>query len=86
MSALPPKADIAGRQLDVRFVPEADIEAGAGLLQSGRGQPQFSAPSTIRRASGSALSKRDPSCAHNFFVAEAANSLTVPLCKASSDT
>jgi hypothetical protein len=26
MSALPPKADIAGRQLDVRFVPKADIE------------------------------------------------------------
>src|SRR5689334_19510809 len=25
MSALTPKADIAGRQLDVRFVPKADI-------------------------------------------------------------
>jgi deoxyribodipyrimidine photolyase-like uncharacterized protein len=25
MSALPPKADIAGRHLDVRFVPEADV-------------------------------------------------------------
>jgi hypothetical protein len=25
MSALPPKADIAGRQLNVRFVTEADI-------------------------------------------------------------
>jgi hypothetical protein len=25
MSALPPKADIARRRLDVRFVPEADI-------------------------------------------------------------
>jgi hypothetical protein len=25
MSALPPKADIAGRLLDVRFVPKADI-------------------------------------------------------------
>jgi hypothetical protein len=25
MSALPPKADIAGRQFDVRFVPKADI-------------------------------------------------------------
>ena len=25
MSALPPKADIAGRRLDVRFVPKADI-------------------------------------------------------------
>jgi hypothetical protein len=27
MSALPPKADIAGRQLNVRFVPKADILA-----------------------------------------------------------
>jgi hypothetical protein len=27
MSALPPKADIAGRQSDVRFVPKADIAA-----------------------------------------------------------
>jgi hypothetical protein len=25
MSALPPKADIAGRQLNVRFVPIADV-------------------------------------------------------------
>jgi hypothetical protein len=25
MSALPPKADIAGRKLNVRFVPQADI-------------------------------------------------------------
>jgi hypothetical protein len=25
MSALPPKADIAGQQLDVRFVPKGDI-------------------------------------------------------------
>jgi hypothetical protein len=25
MSALPPKADIAGRLLDVRYVPKADI-------------------------------------------------------------
>jgi hypothetical protein len=30
MSALPPKADIAERRLDVRFVPEADIEARVG--------------------------------------------------------
>jgi hypothetical protein len=30
MSAIPPKADVAGRQLDVRFVPEADIEARVG--------------------------------------------------------
>jgi hypothetical protein len=27
MSALPPKADIAERDQDVRFVPEADISA-----------------------------------------------------------
>jgi hypothetical protein len=27
MSALPPKADIAWRQLDVRFVPKADVRA-----------------------------------------------------------
>jgi len=26
MSALPPKADIRGRDIDVRFVPKADIE------------------------------------------------------------
>jgi hypothetical protein len=25
MSALPPKADIGGREFDVRFVPKADI-------------------------------------------------------------
>jgi hypothetical protein len=31
MSALPPKADIAGRQLDVRFVPIADIIVRARL-------------------------------------------------------
>jgi hypothetical protein len=29
MSALPPKADIAERQLDVRFVPKADIQVSA---------------------------------------------------------
>jgi hypothetical protein len=27
MSALPPKADTAGRQLDVRFVPKAEVAA-----------------------------------------------------------
>jgi hypothetical protein len=26
MSALPPEADIAGRRLDVRFVPKTDIK------------------------------------------------------------
>jgi hypothetical protein len=30
MSALPPKADIAERNWDVRFVPKADIEARVG--------------------------------------------------------
>jgi hypothetical protein len=34
MSALPPKADIVGRQLDARFVPEADscTEAKSSLF------------------------------------------------------
>jgi hypothetical protein len=27
LSALPPKADIVGRQLDIRFVPKADMGA-----------------------------------------------------------
>jgi hypothetical protein len=27
MSTIPPKVDIATRQLDVRFVPKADIQA-----------------------------------------------------------
>ena len=32
MAALPPIADIGGRQLDVRFVPKADITtAGTGI-------------------------------------------------------
>jgi hypothetical protein len=35
--------------------------ADAGLLQSGRGQRRSSDPSTIRRASGSALSRTQPS-------------------------
>jgi hypothetical protein len=35
MSAFPPKADIAGRRLDVRFVPIADIEAVGGYDRSG---------------------------------------------------
>jgi hypothetical protein len=30
MSALPPKADIAGRDRDVRFVPKADIDHHSG--------------------------------------------------------
>jgi hypothetical protein len=32
MSALPPKADIAGRQLDVRFVPEGKNRTAAYLM------------------------------------------------------
>jgi hypothetical protein len=32
MSALPPKADIAGRQLNVRFVPKADIAQTSAKL------------------------------------------------------
>jgi hypothetical protein len=34
MSALPPKADIAWRQLDVRFVPKADIHNKESAPQS----------------------------------------------------
>jgi hypothetical protein len=33
MSALPPKADIGERQLDVRFVPKADMAKLSELLQ-----------------------------------------------------
>jgi hypothetical protein len=33
MSALPPKADIAGRQFDVCFVPKADIPAFIRFVQ-----------------------------------------------------
>jgi hypothetical protein len=35
MSALPPKADIAGRQLDVRFVPIADAPPLEGAQPRG---------------------------------------------------
>ena len=35
MSALPPKADIAGRELDVRFVPEADVARSCVCVMSG---------------------------------------------------
>jgi hypothetical protein len=38
MSALPPKADIAGRHLDVRLVPKADIRPLAtSAVRSNRG-------------------------------------------------
>jgi hypothetical protein len=43
MSALPPKADIAGRQLNVRFVPKADIPA-----QKEKGPAQRPVPSIAR--------------------------------------
>ena len=33
MSALPPEADIDGRQFDVRFVPKADIAGDLGQQQ-----------------------------------------------------
>jgi hypothetical protein len=33
MSALPPKADIGGRRLDVRFVPKTDMAKLSELLQ-----------------------------------------------------
>jgi len=32
MSAIPPKADITGRRLDVRFVPKADSRTAANIL------------------------------------------------------
>jgi hypothetical protein len=32
MSTIPPKADIAGHDEDVRFVPKADIELGMGNI------------------------------------------------------
>jgi hypothetical protein len=35
MSALPPKADINGRCLDVRFVPKADKRIAANKLIAG---------------------------------------------------
>ena len=38
MSALPPKADIAGRQLDVRFVPKTDIAFGSRGARSQCGE------------------------------------------------
>jgi hypothetical protein len=38
MSALSPKADIAGRHLDVRFVPKADIAALLNHLVGGNEQ------------------------------------------------
>ena len=46
MSALPPKADIAGRQLDVRFVPKAEVVdqslgANAILVDRLRRQNEF---------------------------------------------
>ena len=37
MSALPQKADIAGRELDVRFVPVSDIRASCPCANSGLG-------------------------------------------------
>ena len=35
MSALPPKADIDGRHLDIRFVPKADISGSCRTLRRG---------------------------------------------------
>jgi len=36
MSALPPKADIGTQPHDVRFVPEADIQAAVGYDDASR--------------------------------------------------
>jgi hypothetical protein len=40
MSALTPKADIAGRQLHVRFVPKADIEPPHSITSSARARSE----------------------------------------------
>jgi hypothetical protein len=47
MSALPPKADIAGRQLNVRFVPKADIALRlAPVRRSGETSRRASLPAS----------------------------------------
>jgi hypothetical protein len=58
MSALPPKADIAGRRLDVRFVPAADIHRcdfqfllgpGAGMqMRSRSGANWLTVPRAVK--------------------------------------
>jgi hypothetical protein len=66
MSALPPKADIAQRNWDVRFVPKADIGACPDhirfTLESGRfiGTPyQSKAAASLSRGSTGRMSARD---------------------------
>ena len=49
MSAIPPKADIAGRRLDVRFVPKADM----GRVSSSR-RPAAAFQDQERRSLGGA--------------------------------
>jgi hypothetical protein len=41
MSALPPKADIGGRELDVRFTPKADISSVLKMSRLGQVLPDF---------------------------------------------
>jgi hypothetical protein len=54
MSALPPKADIAGRQFDVCFVPKADISRDSEII--GRGpHPAELAASPCRPRWGSVV-------------------------------
>jgi hypothetical protein len=51
MSALPPKADIAGRELNVRFVPKADIAPGQSINLSTRERSEYGLvrPSALAR-------------------------------------
>ena len=51
MSALPLKADIAGRQLDVRFVPEADILRRGKRCGAGPFSPKETSPD-LKRGQG----------------------------------
>ena len=48
MSALPPKADIAERNWDVRFVPEADIPSLDHFVGERPGNERFDAASKFK--------------------------------------
>jgi hypothetical protein len=49
MSALPPKADIAARQADVRFVPKADISPQRNSAKPTAMKPAITRPRTIKK-------------------------------------
>jgi hypothetical protein len=55
MSALPPKADIGGRELDVRFVPETDI-----------GMPGYSITSSANNKNDSGTVRPSPLAVFKF--------------------